>query len=82
MDVVMKVRIKDDHCIKESMVIEPNSPNDDFPETFYEQLIESFNRSNYKSVTRNILGHLFEYSYFTIQIQCHNSKTSITYQLK
>lgn len=73
---------KDDHCIKESMVIEPNSPNDDFPETFYEQLIESFNRSNYKSVTRNILGHLFEYSYFTIQIQCHNSKTSITYQLK
>lgn len=73
---------KDDHCIKESMVIEPNSPNDDFPETFYEQLIESFNRSNYKSVTRNILGHLFEYSYFTIQIQCHNSKTSIIYQLK
>lgn len=73
---------KDDHCIKESMIIEPNSPNDDFPETFYEQLIESFNRSNYKSVTRNILGHLFEYSYFTIQIQCHNSKTSITYQLK
>lgn len=73
---------ENNHCIKESMFIEPNYPGDDFPETFYNQLVESFDRSNYKSHTHNFLGHLYEYSYFTIQIQCHNSKTSITYQVK
>lgn len=75
---------KDNHCIKESMIIEQNYPNDVFPRAYYEQLIESFDKSNYKSRIYDIIGYSYEYSYFTIRIQYYdaNSKTSITYQVK